>query len=873
MENVAHATRPNFTPEQLAQADDIVQAYHAGGLLERIGTTRRHVVTHPIDNLEPQIASDRDDGIFVETEPRDGGYRVHITIADVAAAVPPGSPLAEAIGQRATTVYGPNWHDPQVPLPLENQLSLEHGKERLGLTVTIDLDAHFQPVHTEFEPVITTSDATSYRGAIERMESDPQFQQMEAIADGIQKHYFQPGSAWNDVYRERSMRGRSSSEKKTMEMVATYMLLANSAVARFFEQTQLPFIYRNFDENADLGHAVYSTQPEGHAALARSGLRGPYCHFTSPIRRAPDYFNGHMVHYVVEQLNQLEAAITAYYPAINRAKLHHAVWKYGPTMLRLGRDAKLPLFSDDPEAITPLLGKLLAEAGSASTPDRTLIEHLYALLQSGQPPYTDAELQHYADHANAIAHSPEMKAVEQQNKRFDRSADRLIRIDKPYVIAADAAKFSTMLHDAAITGDMPRALFDETLRRIEEYTARQNRDRVRGKTVASIRPPETWQVKLKRWATRAMEGKSKSNYQSFVLPPPEPPAAPERDARFNLNMAEDAFSVLILANHMHVPRWAELKRAMARAIKHDPSMVYGLFTKTAAHVAPARIDMCKALQPVGGHTNPDSEPENIQTAIVTLSDDDNRLPMVAPPFCSIGQNARAAESHARYSFLEHYAFGQLQPLHKIAIPNVLYVELNNSGLNREQLVRDMLEPFGASLDITTYRRNGKFVTAVESKGGAMPVIRTSAEDNDAEESKAVALRRLLRHPTFQYTVSSASSHDTRRKLYPEIQLEELVTARQGAVLFGEPVAIKGGRGGFEVKVTVTLGKTINTYTGHGPNKDLARRDVCVEALTDLDKNKKADSLLSAQSWVTELERDRRDPERKKSGRAVSVAGK
>jgi exoribonuclease R len=303
-----HTTRPvavrsPFTAAHVQHAEELAQNMPALIDAERSRRTAR--ITYPIDNVPAEVAADRDDGIFVEASERaDGGYRVYVTIADVAGVVPMGSPLERAIRARAFTVYRPTMIDSMLPKVLEHQLSLEHGQERLALTVRIDLDAHFCPVHTELERSITKANATSYELAQQKVSYDPQFQLMSRIARGLRSEYF--GHDWHELeekVRKDAKTAHLSNQQITSTLtVATYMLLGNSAIASLFQGTDLPFAFRNFiHENMRqqhmahgnvpiVGKAYYDTRSQGHTEVERDGPRGPYGHFTSPIRRAPDYY-------------------------------------------------------------------------------------------------------------------------------------------------------------------------------------------------------------------------------------------------------------------------------------------------------------------------------------------------------------------------------------------------------------------------------------------------------------------------------------------------------------------------------------------------------------------------------------------------------
>ncbi|HUN79824.1 MAG TPA: RNB domain-containing ribonuclease [Solirubrobacteraceae bacterium] len=97
----------------------------------------RELVTFTID---PATARDFDDAISAERLP-DGGARIWVHIADVAAHVQPGSALDREARMRATSVYVPGAVEPMLPHALSSDAcSLQPGRDRAAVTVELDLD-------------------------------------------------------------------------------------------------------------------------------------------------------------------------------------------------------------------------------------------------------------------------------------------------------------------------------------------------------------------------------------------------------------------------------------------------------------------------------------------------------------------------------------------------------------------------------------------------------------------------------------------------------------------------------------------------------------------------------------------------------------
>ncbi|MEA2295984.1 MAG: ribonuclease, partial [Solirubrobacteraceae bacterium] len=101
---------------------------------------RRDLTTLPTLTIDPPTARDFDDAISAERRPG-GTARVWVHIADVAAHVPPGSPVDREAHRRATSVYVPGAVEPMLPEALSNgACSLRPGEERLAVTVELDFD-------------------------------------------------------------------------------------------------------------------------------------------------------------------------------------------------------------------------------------------------------------------------------------------------------------------------------------------------------------------------------------------------------------------------------------------------------------------------------------------------------------------------------------------------------------------------------------------------------------------------------------------------------------------------------------------------------------------------------------------------------------
>lgn len=102
----------------------------------------------PVVTIDPAGSRDLDQAVLVAR--RDGGYRVHYAIADVAAFVRAGGALDGELRDRGMTLYAPDRRVPLHPPVLgENAASLLPDVERPAVLWTLDLDERGELVTTD----------------------------------------------------------------------------------------------------------------------------------------------------------------------------------------------------------------------------------------------------------------------------------------------------------------------------------------------------------------------------------------------------------------------------------------------------------------------------------------------------------------------------------------------------------------------------------------------------------------------------------------------------------------------------------------------------------------------------------------------------
>jgi ribonuclease R len=362
-----------FPADALAQAETTPDALRTADLADRIDLRDRSFLT-----IDPETARDFDDALCIETGPH-GGPRVWVAVADVSHYVHAGDPLDAEAQIRGVSVYLPDRVIPMLPLQLSAGIcSLNPNVDRCAMVVRLDYDQGGNLVDRGYAAAVIRSRARldypgvaaalsgdfrgrreSYRrweGHLQRLYKLSRMLRQRRLARGALDLEIPEAKVVlddddprlvRDVVRAKS----SEAVKSAYQLVEEYMIAANEAVGRFFNERGLVSVWRvhappdgerltdlaetlnSFGIRIDvaeaqtplgmrrvleeigerpaaralsflllrsLKQAEYDTQNIGHFGLAS----GDYLHFTSPIRRYPDLLVHRLLKYHLHREGQ-----------------------------------------------------------------------------------------------------------------------------------------------------------------------------------------------------------------------------------------------------------------------------------------------------------------------------------------------------------------------------------------------------------------------------------------------------------------------------------------------------------------------------------------------------------------------------------------
>ncbi|HWP32656.1 MAG TPA: ribonuclease R family protein [Solirubrobacterales bacterium] len=241
------------------QASLEVEAARFAQAAESESGRRRDLTDLPTFTVDPATARDFDDAVSAQREGE--GFRLWIHIADVAAHVPPGSPLDLEARRRANSTYAPGAVEPMLPRALsEDACSLASGVERLAVTAEIELGGAGATTSARFYRSRIRSDARLDYDQLDlvfagRAAAPENVAEPVAVARAVARvlgerrgttsldvESFEPEFRFDATGNPAGARGVEQTESH--RLIERLMILTNEAVAQLLERKRVPAIYR-----------------------------------------------------------------------------------------------------------------------------------------------------------------------------------------------------------------------------------------------------------------------------------------------------------------------------------------------------------------------------------------------------------------------------------------------------------------------------------------------------------------------------------------------------------------------------------------------------------------------------------------------------
>ena len=252
-----------FPHNVITEAKEIPQMVAEEDIARRIDLRNKNTVT-----IDGETAKDFDDAVSLERTTQ--GYKLWVSIADVAHYVKEESHLDMEAYKRGTSVYFPDRCIPMLPEALSNGIcSLNPNVDRLTLTAEMDFDHHGNITHAKFyESIIKSAERLTYTkvkdiladndAALKKRYSQilDDLKTMEELCLKIRKRRADLGSIDFDLPEPQiiiDIEGRvedivKSERNIAHQIIEEFMLAANQSVARHVAKKELPFLYRVHEE-------------------------------------------------------------------------------------------------------------------------------------------------------------------------------------------------------------------------------------------------------------------------------------------------------------------------------------------------------------------------------------------------------------------------------------------------------------------------------------------------------------------------------------------------------------------------------------------------------------------------------------------------
>lgn len=263
----AHDIPCEFSEAALSQARSAVPA----------PVTRTDLRDIPLITIDPEDARDHDDAVWAG--PADnGGWKVIVAIADVAAYVTEGSPLDREAEKRGNSTYFPDRVVPMLPFELSaDACSLKEGEERFCIAVEMNFSADGTKRHHHFfRGVMRSAASLSYEQAQAAIDGAPAGRAAE-ILDTVLKPLWGAYEAVSHARERRSPLDLDMPERRIFfdphgmistiaakerldahRLIEEFMILANVSAAETLRERNMPVMYRVHDVPSDAKLAAFA---------------------------------------------------------------------------------------------------------------------------------------------------------------------------------------------------------------------------------------------------------------------------------------------------------------------------------------------------------------------------------------------------------------------------------------------------------------------------------------------------------------------------------------------------------------------------------------------------------------------------------------
>jgi ribonuclease R len=236
------------------------EAGAAAKAVSRAGHRRRDLRELPTFTIDPASARDFDDAISARPL-EDGGTRVWVHIADVAAHVPEGSLVDREARRRATSVYVPGAVEPMLPHSLSSDAcSLRPGVDRAAVTVELELRGAAVERAAFYRSLIRSDERLDYE-RVDRIfagredarepwagplaaarEAAAALQAKRERTGALVVDSEEPEFSFDEAGNVSAVVARAQTESH--RLIEHLMIAANEAVARLLLERGLPCLYR-----------------------------------------------------------------------------------------------------------------------------------------------------------------------------------------------------------------------------------------------------------------------------------------------------------------------------------------------------------------------------------------------------------------------------------------------------------------------------------------------------------------------------------------------------------------------------------------------------------------------------------------------------